>query len=143
MLQDFKNFINRGNVLDLAVGVIIGAAFSKIVDSVVGDLINPLIGRLLGTPDFSSLMIPLATIPPELVGKPYAEIAKAVPVLGVGQFITVVFNFLILALVIFWIVRLANRLAPKPVAAPPPPAVTAEEVVLLRDIRDLLRSQKG
>jgi large conductance mechanosensitive channel len=139
MMQEFKEFINKGNVLDLAVGVIIGGAFGKIVDSIVNDLINPIIGKLIGQPDFSAFMIPLSEIPAELVGKGYADIAKAIPVIGIGQFITVIFNFLILAFIIFQIVKMANRF--KKEEAPAAPPAPPEDLVVLKEIRDALKAR--
>jgi large conductance mechanosensitive channel len=125
--------------VDLAVGVIIGAAFGKIVDSVVGDLIMPLVGRALGNLDFTNFFIALRDIP---AGVPHTleAVRKAgVPVLAWGNFVTVALNFLILALIIFLMVKQINRLkaeAPPPPAEPPAPA---EEVQLLREIRDSLK----
>jgi len=134
--QEFKQFALKGNVMDLAVGVIIGGAFGKIVDSVVGDLIMPVVGRIFGGLDFSGLFIPLAQIPAG-VGTTLAEIKKAgVPVFAYGNFITVVFNFAILALIIFMMVKQMNRLKREAPAAPPP---TPEDVLLLREIRDSLK----
>ena len=138
MLGEFKAFIARGNVLDLAVAVIIGAAFGKIVASLTDDIIMPVIGKLLGGLDFSSYFVQLGDVPAGFKGSPtsYADLkAAGVPLLGYGQFITVLVNFLILAFIIFLIVRAANRLVAKPAAAPGDPA----EVALLREIRDELR----
>jgi len=143
LLQEFREFAVRGNVVDLAVGVIIGAAFSKIVDSLVGDVVMPLIGRIVGKLDFSSLFLVLAEVP---AGTPMTldGLKKAgVPVLAWGNFLTVALNFLILAFVIFLMVRAINRLrrqqAPAPVAAEPAPP--PEDVLLLREIRDSLRAR--
>ncbi|TAN10138.1 MAG: large conductance mechanosensitive channel protein MscL [Burkholderiaceae bacterium] len=137
MLQEFKEFAIKGNAIDLAVGVIIGAAFGKIVDSIVGDLIMPLVGAVIGKIDFSSFYIPLA-------GQPYglslAEAKKAGAVFAYGDFITVAVNFIILAFIIFIMVKQINRL--KKAAPPAPPAAPAEppeEVKLLREIRDNLK----
>jgi large conductance mechanosensitive channel len=132
---EFKEFAVKGNVMDLAVGVIIGAAFSKIVDSVVGDLIMPLISRVTGGLDFSNYFIPLA-------GQSVATLAeakKAGAVFAYGNFITVAFNFIILAFIIFLMVKQINRIkkAQPPVVAPPAP--TPEDVMLLREIRDSLK----
>jgi large conductance mechanosensitive channel len=140
MLQEFKDFAAKGNVVDLAVGVIVGGAFSAIVTSIVKDLVMPVAGRITGGLDFSNKFVLLGDIPASYKGNPdsYADLQKAgVAVLGYGNFITVAINFLILAFLIFLMVKSINKLrAPKPVAAP-----TSEEVLLLREIRDTLRSQ--
>jgi large conductance mechanosensitive channel len=141
MLQEFKAFIARGNVLDLAVAVIIGAAFGKIVASLTEDLIMPLIGAVTGGIDFSSNFIALSAIPASYAGSltDYAALKKAgVVLLGYGSFLTAVINFVILAFVIFMLVRAANRaIKPVEVAAP----ATPEDVVLLAEIRDLLKAR--
>ena len=138
--EEFKEFAVKGNVVDLAVGVIIGGAFGKIVDSVVGDLIMPIVGRVIGKLDFSNLFWVLGDNPGNLAT--LADLKKAgVPVLAYGSFITVAVNFLILAFIIFMMVKQINRLkraepdAAEP-AEPPPPA---EDIVLLREIRDSLK----
>lgn len=141
IVQEFKEFAVKGNVMDLAVGVIIGGAFGKIVESVVKDLIMPIAGALFGGLDFSNKFIRLAPIPTNFKGNPdsYADLAKAgVAVLGYGSFITAVLNFLILAFIIFIMVKQMNRLKR---AAPPPaaPAAPPEDTLLLREIRDSLR----
>lgn len=135
MLSDFKAFIMKGNVMDLAVGVIIGGAFGKIVDSLVGDLIMPVIGKIMGGGvDFSNIFS-------SLDGKTYATLAEAKKaggaVLAYGNFVTILINFLILAFVIFMMVRQVQKLMPPP-PAPPPPGPSNEEV-LLTQIRDLLK----
>ncbi len=136
MMQEFKDFAVKGNVMDLAVGVIIGGAFCKIVDSAVKDLIMPLIGMIVGKIDFSNMYIKLAT-PPEGVPDTLNALQKAsVPVLAYGNFITIVVNFVILAFVIFMMVKQFNRLKKE---APAEPPATPEEVVLLREIRDSLK----
>jgi large conductance mechanosensitive channel len=137
MLSAFKAFIARGNVLDLAVGVIIGAAFGKIVSSLTDDVIMPLISTLTGGIDFSQKYVVLGAIPADYKGEmTYAALKTAgVAMLGYGAFLTAVINFLILAFVIFLIVRQANRLMPPPAAAPAGPS----EVELLTEIRDSLR----
>jgi len=141
MFAEFKTFIARGNVLDLAVGVIIGAAFGAIVSSVTDDLIMPVIGALLGGLDFSNYFIPLADVP--LGTEPTLEAMKAaaVPVFAYGSFITAVIKFVILAFVIFLIVRQANRFLAKKkeeeAAAPSGPS----EVELLAEIRDVLKGR--
>jgi len=123
----------KGNVVDLAVGVIIGAAFGKIVDSLVGDIIMPIIGRIFGGLDFSSYYVPLAG---QAHGLPLAEAKKLGAVLAYGNFITVAINFAILAFIIFLMVRQINRIKNE---APPAPPAPPEEVALLREIRDSLR----
>ena len=142
MIQEFKEFAIKGNVVDLAVGVIIGAAFGKIVDSVVGDLIMPLVGAVIGKLDFSNLFVILGAVPPG-VASTLADLKKAgVPVFAYGNFITVAVNFAILAFIIFLMVKQINRLKKEaPAAAPvePAPAITPEEVLLLREIRDSLK----
>ena len=135
-LSEFRQFAVKGNALDLAVGVIIGAAFGKIVDSIVGDLIMPLVGRVAGGLDFSSLFIVLGDVPPG-VALTLAELKKAgVPVFAYGNFLTILLNFLILACVVFVLVRQVNRLK---TAAPPAAPATPEDIVLLREIRDSLQ----
>ena len=134
--SEFKEFALKGNVMDLAVGVIIGGAFGKIVDSLVGDVIMPVVGRVVGGLDFSNYFIPLAG----QTAATLAEAKKAGAVLAYGSFITVAINFVILALIIFLMVKQMNRLkrsAPPP--PPAPPAPTPEDVLLLREIRDALR----
>ncbi|MFO7188700.1 MAG: large conductance mechanosensitive channel protein MscL [Pseudomonadota bacterium] len=139
MLKEFKEFAIRGNVMDLAVGVIIGAAFGKIVDSVVNDLIMPVVGRVTGGLDFSNYFIALQEIP-EGTPRTLAALKEAgIPVFAYGNFITVALNFLILAFIIFLMVKWINKLrreSPPAEQAPPPPP---EEVVLLREIRDALK----
>ena len=135
--SEFKEFALKGNVMDLAVGVIIGGAFGKIVDSVVGDLVMPVVGRILGGLDFSSWYVPLAG---QAAGLPLAEAKKAGAVLAYGNFITIALNFVILAFIIFLMVKQMNRLKREQPAAPPaPPAATPEDVLLLREIRDALK----
>ena len=144
MFGEFKTFIARGNVLDLAVAVIIGAAFGKIVASLTDDLLMPVIGRIFGGLDFSSYFVVLGTLPANLVGSSdYAAIKKAgVSVVGYGAFVTQFVNFVILAFIIFLIVRSANKLAAKKAAeAPAAPAADPADVVLLREIRDELRKR--
>jgi large conductance mechanosensitive channel len=134
--SEFREFAVRGNVVDLAVGVIIGAAFSKIVDSVVNDLVMPIIGRIIGKVDFSNLFIVLAE-PPAGVPMTLDALKKAgVPVFAYGNFITILINFVILAFIIFLMVKQINRLKRE---TPPPPAAPPEEVMLLREIRDGLK----
>ncbi len=138
MLSEFKAFIARGNVLDLAVAVIIGAAFATITKSLTDDLIMPVVGAIFGGLDFASYFAVLGTIPEGFQGDPanYAELkAAGIPVLGWGSFITVVINFLILAFVIFLLVRSATKMIKKAEDAPAGPS----EVELLTEIRDELK----
>jgi large conductance mechanosensitive channel len=137
LVTEFKEFAAKGSVVDLAVGVIIGAAFAKIVDSLVKDLVMPIIGRIVGGLDFSNYFIALAPPPPGFSGPmTYEALTKAgVPLFAYGNFLTVVLNFLILAFVIFLMVKQINRL--RRVEPPAPP--TPEDTVLLREIRDSLR----
>jgi large conductance mechanosensitive channel len=135
MASEFREFAVKGNVIDLAVGVIIGGAFGKIVDSIVGDLIMPIVGRIFGGLDFSNHFIALAG----QTATTLAEAKKAGPVLAYGSFVTVSLNFLILAFIIFVMVKQINRLKREAEAPPAPPPATPEDVVLLREIRDALR----
>ena len=140
MLREFRDFIARGNVLDLAVAVIIGAAFAKITTSLTEDIIMPLVGKIFGGLDFSSKFIILGDVPATYHGSltDYAALKTAgVGVLGWGEFLTVLINFLILAFIIFLIVRSANKMKKKQEAAAP--AADPEELVLLREIRDALK----
>jgi large conductance mechanosensitive channel len=135
-VTEFKEFALKGNVVDLAVGVIIGAAFGKIVDSVVSDLIMPVVGLVLGGLDFSNKFIPLAG----QTATNLVDARKAGAVFAYGNFITVALNFAILAFIIFIMVRQINRLrAGQTPAAPEPAPAPPEDVVLLREIRDALR----
>ncbi len=134
MFSEFKAFINKGNVVDLAVAVIIGAAFGRIVSSLTDDLIMPLIGYVTGGLDFSSYFVRLGAIPADFKGSvtSYVDLKTAgVPLLGFGQFVTVAVNFLIVAFVVFLLVRAINRKKEEAPAAPPAPP---EDVVLLREI---------
>jgi len=136
MLQDFKNFAMKGNVVDLAVGVIIGAAFSKIVDSLVSDVIMPIIGAITGGLDFSNYYIPLSAA---IQGHPaYADAKKAGAVLGYGSFITAVINFLIIAFVLFLAIKQIEKLKAPASAAPEAPPAPPRSEVLLEEIRDAL-----
>jgi large conductance mechanosensitive channel len=132
-VSEFKEFATKGNVVDLAVGVIIGGAFGKIVDSLVSDVIMPIVGRIFGGLDFSNYYIPLSG----QTATTLVEAKKAGAVLAYGSFITVALNFVILAFIIFVMVKQINRLKRAEPAAPPPP--TPEDVVLLREIRDALK----
>ena len=136
---EFKEFAMKGNVVDLAVGVIIGAAFGKIVDSIVKDLIMPVVGKIFGGLDFSSYFIQLGNAPADFKGPmTYEALTKAgVPLFAYGNFITVAINFIILAFIIFMMVKQINRL--KNEAPPAAPAATPEDVLLLREIRDTLK----
>lgn len=142
MMQEFKEFAVKGNVIDLAVGVIIGGAFGKIVTSMVNDIIMPIVGSVFGNLDFSNLFVVLGKVP-EGTGTSLAELTKAgVPVLAYGSFITVAVNFLIMAFIIFMMVKQVNRLKRETVAtpeAPAAPAPTPEDITLLREIRDSLK----
>ncbi len=134
VVQEFKAFAVKGNVIDLAVGVIIGGAFGKIVDSLVKDIIMPIVGRIFGGLDFSNYFILLAD-PPAGVPRTYDALTKAgVPVFAYGSFITVLLNFVILAFIIFMMIKQVNR-----IRAPAPAPTTPEDVVLLREIRDELK----
>ncbi len=137
MMEEFKKFAMRGNVVDLAVGVIIGGAFARITDSLVKDVVMPPIGAVLGGLDFANYYIPLNN---QGYNLPLAEAQKAGAVLAYGNFLTILLNFILLAFIIFQMVRVINRLRgpaeeAKPAAAP----VTPEDIVLLREIRDSLK----
>ena len=137
-MKEFREFAVKGNVMDLAVGVIIGGAFGKIVDSMVGDLIMPIVGAVVGNIDFSSMFVVLGTVP-EGTAMVLADLKKAgVPVFAYGNFITVAVNFAILAFIIFMMVKQMNRLKREAPPPPPAPAATPEDILLLRQIRDSL-----
>lgn len=138
MLKEFREFAMKGNVMDLAVGVIIGGAFGKIVDSVVGDLIMPLVAWIMGGKlDFSGMFLILGKVP-EGTAMTLDALKKAqVPVFAYGNFITILVNFIILAFIIFMMVKQMNRLRKAEPPAPPP--ATPEDIVLLREIRDSLK----
>ena len=134
--SEFKEFALKGNVMDLAVGVIIGGAFGKIVDSLVGDIIMPIVGKIFGGLDFSNYFIALSG----QTATTLAEAKKAGAVFAYGSFITILINFIILAFIIFMMVKQMNRMKREAPAAPPaPPAPPAEDVMLLREIRDSLK----
>ena len=142
--SEFREFAVKGNVIDLAVGVIIGGAFGKIVDSLVKDLVMPVVGRIFGGLDFSNWYIALGSPPAGYTGpQTYEALTKAgVPLFAYGNFVTIVINFLILALVIFWMITRFNAMKSKldaAPAAPAAPAPTPEDVLLLREIRDSLK----
>ncbi|HJX58108.1 MAG TPA: large conductance mechanosensitive channel protein MscL [Thiobacillus sp.] len=137
IVSEFKAFAVKGNAMDLAVGVIIGAAFGKIVDSIVKDLIMPIVGAVFGGFDFSNLFVALGTVP-EGAAMTLDGLREAnVPVFAYGNFITILINFIILAFIVFIIVKQLNRL--KKEAPPAAPAATPEDIVLLREIRDSLK----
>ncbi|MDQ5918583.1 MAG: large conductance mechanosensitive channel [Pseudomonadota bacterium] len=141
MLQEFKEFAMKGNVMDLAVGVIIGGAFGKIVESVVADLIMPIVALIMGGKlDFSNMFVVLGSVPPGTAQTLDALKKAGVPVLAYGSFLTIAVNFVILAFIIFMMIKQVNRLrsSPSPAEAPAEP-VTPEDVMLLREIRDSLK----
>ena len=139
MLQEFKKFAMRGSVVDLAIGVIIGVAFGKIVDSLVADIIMPVIGRIFGGLDFSNYFFGLTSAASQ--APTYDAAKKAGATLGYGQFITVTVNFIIIAWVLFLVVKGMNALLKKEAAAPAPPAPPTKEQELLTEIRDLLKAR--
>lgn len=136
MMQEFKEFAMKGNVVDLAVGVIIGGAFGKIVDSLVQDVIMPPIGRIFGGLDFANYYLPLNG---QATTMTLVEAKKAGAVLAYGNFLTILLNFIILAFIIFQMVRLMNKARRAQPAAPAAPPATPEDIVLLREIRDSLQ----
>lgn len=142
MMQEFREFAIKGNVMDLAVGVIIGGAFGKIVDSVVSDLIMPLVGLVFGKLDFSNLFVVLGTIPDGIPRTLDALKKAGVPVFAYGNFITVAVNFLILAFIIFMMIKQVNRLKREAPAAPEEAPATPEDIQLLREIRDSLNRKQ-
>jgi large conductance mechanosensitive channel len=137
--SEFKEFAVKGNVVDLAVGVIIGAAFGKIVESFVGDIVMPVVGRFTGGMDFTNLFIALAPIPANLPHTLDAMKKAGIPVIAWGNFLNIALNFAILAFVVFLMVKQINRMRREPPKAPPAPP---EDVLLLREIRDSL-ARKG
>lgn len=143
VLNEFREFAVKGSVVDLAVGVIIGGAFGKIVDSLVKDLIMPIVGRIIGGLDFSNYFVKLADPPAGYAGpQTYEALTKAgVPLFAYGNFITVAINFVILAFIIFWMVKLINRAKINVAPPPPPPAGPAEDILLLQEIRDALKGR--
>ena len=141
LISEFKTFINRGNVMDLAVGVIIGGAFATITKSLTDDLIMPVVGYIFGGADFSGYFLRLGAIPADFKGNvaSYADLkAAGVAMLGWGAFLTVLVNFLILAFIIFLLVKAMNKVTAKP-EPEAPPAATPEDIMLLREIRDSLK----
>lgn len=144
IVKEFREFAVKGNVMDLAVGVIIGGAFSTIVNSVVKDLIMPIVGVATGGLDFSNKFVRLGDIPPSFKGNPdsFKDLQTAgVAVFGYGSFITALINFLILAIIVFGIVKFMNSLRQPKEAAPAEPPPTPEDVLLLREIRDSLKQR--
>ena len=139
MLQEFKKFALRGNVVDLAIGVIIGAAFGKIVGSLVDDVIMPVIGRIFGGLDFTNYFVGLT--PAASQAPTYDAAKKAGATLGYGSFITVSVNFVIIAFVLFLLIRGMNRVIREEERAAPPPAPPTKEQELLTEIRDLLKAR--
>ena len=139
MLQEFKKFALRGNVVDLAIGVIIGAAFGKIVGSLVDDIIMPVIGRIFGGLDFTNYFLGLT--PAASQAPTYDAAKKAGATLGYGTFITVSVNFIIIAFVLFLLIRGMNRVIKEEEKAPPPPAAPTKDQELLTEIRDLLKAR--
>lgn len=141
MMKEFKEFAMRGNVMDLAIGIIIGGAFSGLVNSVVNDLVMPVVGTAIGKMDFSNLYVPLSDAVP--TGLALEEARKLGAVFAWGNFVTVVLNFLILAFIIFMIVKGMNRLKRQKVEAPSVPPAPTKEEVLLTEMRDALRQIAG
>jgi large conductance mechanosensitive channel len=141
MMQEFKDFALKGNVMDLAVGVIIGGAFGKIVDSAVGDVIMPLVGKLFGGMNFTEMYVVLAEPAKAIEGaRNYASLkAAGANLFAYGNFITIVINFIILAFIVFQMVKMMNKMKKEAPPAPVAPAPTPEDVVLLREIRDSLK----
>jgi large conductance mechanosensitive channel len=142
LISEFKTFINRGNVMDLAVGVIIGGAFATITKSLTDDLIMPVVGYIFGGADFSGYFVRLGELPAGFKGnaESYTDLkAAGVAMFGWGQFLTVLVNFIILAFIIFLLVKAMNKLTTKPEPEAAAPAVTPEDVLLLREIRDSLK----
>ncbi|MBA4059744.1 MAG: large conductance mechanosensitive channel protein MscL [Verminephrobacter sp.] len=140
IIKEFKEFAIKGNVIDLAVGVIIGGAFGKIVDSVVADLIMPVVGLVFGKLDFSNLFLVLGNVPAGTAMTLDALRKAGVPVFAYGNFLTVAVNFIILAFIIFMMIKQINRLKREvPAPAPAAPAPEPEDIVLLREIRDSLK----
>jgi large conductance mechanosensitive channel len=141
VLKEFREFAVKGNVVDLAVGIIIGGAFGKIVDSLVNDIVMPVISSLFGGKiDFTNLFIVLGNVP-DGIPRTFDALKKAgIPIFAYGNFITIAINFILLAFVIFQMVKVVNRIR---AAEAPPPAVTPEDIILLREIRDSLQNKKG
>lgn len=137
MLKEFKDFIARGNVIDMAVGIVMGAAFTAIVNSAVGDIIMPIVGWMMAGVDFSNYFF-------QLGGDTHFETLKAakdagIPVISYGMLVNAAINFLAVSFFVFWVVKGTNKLKKKPEATPDAPAPTPEDIVLLREIRDSLK----
>ncbi len=141
MLQDFKNFALRGNVVDLAVGVIIGAAFGKIIDSMVSDIIMPIIGAITGGLDFSNYFVPLSKAGHS--DMTYEEAKKVGAAIGYGQFVTVAVNFIIIAFVLFLVIQAFERMKKQPAEEPAAVPEPTKTEALLTEIRDALRSRQA
>ena len=139
MLKEFRDFALRGSVVDLAIGVIIGAAFGKIIDSMVNDIMMPIIGRIFGGLDFTNYFVGLTSAASQAAT--YDAAKKAGATLGYGQFITVTVNFVIIAWILFLVIKGMNRLLAQEQAEPPPPAPPTKEQELLAEIRDLLKTR--
>ena len=139
LLDEFKGFALKGNAIELAVGVVIGGAFGKIVDSAVNDLIMPLVGKAVGGLDFSNFYVALGDVPAGTANTLAAVKEAGVPVFAYGNFLTISLNFIILAFVIFQMIKVMNRMKREQPAPAPAPAVTPEDIVLLREIRDAVR----
>ena len=145
-MSGFREFVTRGNVVDLAVAVIIGAAFTAVVTSLTADVLMPVIGWIFGGLDFSSYFIRLGPIPAGFAGDTnnYEALkAAGVPMIGYGQLVTAIVNFLIVAFIIYLIVKALKRAMERRAAAPEAPAADPEEIILLREIRDALRAREG
>ena len=138
-MKEFKEFATKGNVIDLAVGVIIGGAFGKIIDSVIGDLVMPIVAKIIGSPDFTNAYLDLNGVIPD--GTPLAKAREMGPVLAYGNFITVLINFLLLAMVIFLMIKGINRLRRKEPPPPPPTPQVSSTDKLLMEIRDALKNR--
>ena len=145
-VQEFKEFAMKGNVVDMAVGVIIGTAFGGIVNSLINDMIMPVVGKIIGNVDFTNLYVPLSEKVSEALrtnaALPLAEARKLGAVLAYGNFLTIVINFLILAFCIFMMVKAMNKAMRKPLPAPAVPPPPSKEETLLTEIRDAIRAQR-
>lgn len=141
LLKEFKDFTIKGNAIDLAVGVIIGGAFGKIVTSVIDDLIMPVVGAIIGKPDFSSLYVVLKGNVPDGTKLEEARKIADTAIFAYGNFITVAINFILLAFVIFWMIKIINNIKKKEAAAPTTPPAPSNQEVLLGEIRDLLKNK--
>lgn len=141
LLKEFKDFTIKGNAIDLAVGVIIGGAFGKIVTSLIDDLIMPVVGAIIGKPDFSSLYVVLKGNVPDGTKLEEARKIADTAIFAYGNFITVAINFILLAFVIFWMIKIINNIKKKEAAAPTTPPAPSNQEVLLGEIRDLLKNK--